>query len=171
MRSVNDVRFLSAAIFAVVALVAVAPGRATTSEATAAPLSQSQVIKRFAQATGRTLAVDRGASRPGHYTVLRLSSSVTNTATYGEFKLFLVAPGTLDADTRQLLLNVHTGELGSPAAGGIYWEQTRLLSGGTVWLGKKRYGQNLVLWHYGPIPKVDPTFKRLHKALTKVVAG
>lgn len=149
------------------ALVAVAPGRAVTN----APLTQAQVVKRFEQATGRKLTVDRASSRSGRYTVLRLSSSVTNTATYGEFKLFVVAPGAADAEAQQLLVNVHTGVLGSPAAAGIYWEQTRLLSGGSVWIGKKRYGPNLVLWHYGPVQKVDPTFKRLHKALSRVVAG
>ena len=103
--------------------------------------------------------------------MLRLTSSVTNTATYGDFRLYLLAPGTTADDADELLVNLHTGELGSPGPGGVYWEQTRMLSGGTVWLGKKRYGPNLVLWHYGSVQKVDPTFKRLHQALLRVVAG
>jgi hypothetical protein len=163
---VNEVRLLSATVLAMIALVVVGPGHA----ASGAPLTQAQVVTRFAKATGHRLEVDRASSRAGRYTVLRLSASVTNTATYGDFRLYLLPQGATDADTEQLLMNLHTGELGTPAAGGVYWEQTRLLGGGTVWLGKKRYGRNLVLWHYGPVHKVDATFRRLHLALLRVAS-
>lgn len=161
-----ETRLLSAAVFAALALVAVGPARTATS---AAP-TQAQVIKRFEKATGRRLAADAGSTRPGHYAALRLSKSVTNIALYGDFTVWLVAPGTLEDDVTQLLTNAHTGQLGTPGAAGIYWEQTSSLGGGTVWLAKKRYGPNLVLWHYGRTQKVDPAFTRLHKALLRVLA-
>ena len=162
-----EVRVFSAAVFAALALIAVGPGRSATSVSP----PQAQVIKRFELTTGRRLAADAGATRAGHYTALRLSKSVTNVALYGDFTLCLVAPGTLDDDVTQLLTNAHTGQLGTPGAAGIYWEQSSSLGGGTVWIAKKRYGPNLVLWHYGQTQKVDPGFKRLHKALLKVLAG
>jgi hypothetical protein len=162
-----EARLLSAAVFAALALIAVGPARTATSGAP----TQAQVIKRFEKSTGRKLAADAGSTRAGHYTALRLSKSVTNVALYGDFTLWLVAPGTLEDDVTQLLTNAHTGELGAPGAAGIYWEQTSSFGGGTAWLAKKRYGPNLVLWRYGTTRKVDPAFKRLHKALLKVVAG
>lgn len=160
-------RLVSAAFFAVLALVAARPAHTFGS---AAP-TRAQVIKRFEKATGRKLSVDNASTRAGHFTALRLTKSVTNVALYGDFTLWLVAPGALEDDVTQLLTNVHTGELGTPGASGIYWEQVSLLSGGTAWLARKRYGPNLVLWHYGPTQKVDPAFGRLHKVLLKVVAA
>ena len=162
-----ETRLLSAAMFAALALIAVGPARTSTT----APPTRAQVIKRFEQAAGRRLAVDPAATRAGHYTALRLPKSVTNVALYGDFTLWLVAPGTLESDVAQLLTNAHTGKLGTPGASGIYWEQASSLGGGKVWLAKKRYGQNLVLWHYGQTQKVDPAFKRLHQALLEVLAG
>ncbi|MFN8221933.1 MAG: hypothetical protein U0R50_01645 [Gaiellales bacterium] len=162
-----DVRLVSAALVAALALVAIAPGRTAQS---AVP-TQAQVSKRFEKATGRRLAADAASSRAGHYVALRLPRSVTTTALYGDFTLWLVQPGSLEADVTQLLTNVHTGELGSPGPGGIYWEQVTSLSGRTAWLAKKRYGPNLVLWHYGPVHRVDPPFSRLHKALVKVAGA
>lgn len=167
-----DARLLSAAIFTVFALVAMGPARAATTAPDTAALTPAQVIKRFETATGRKLAADARSARAGHYTALRLAKSVTNIALYGDFTIWVVAPGALEADSRQLLTNAHTGALGTPGAAGIYWEQGSSLGGQAYWLGKKRYGANLVLWHYGTAAKVDPAFKRLHKVLLgKVLAG
>ena len=44
------------------------------------------------------------------------------------------------------------------------------MGGDRYWLAKKRYG-NLVLWWCGTAKKVDPVFKRLHRALLEVTAG
>jgi hypothetical protein len=175
-----DVRFLSAAFLSVITLVAIGPARAATAAPranaltqvalTQVALTQAQVIKRFEAATGRKLAVDSRSGNAGHYSALRLAKSVSNSALYGDFTLWVVAPGTLEDDIARLLTNVHTGLLGAPGAAGIYWEQGTYLGGQTYWLGKKRYGANLVVWRYGAEPKVDPSFKRLHNVLlTKVL--
>ncbi len=171
-----DVRFLSAAFLSVITLVAIGPARAATTAPhanalTQVALTQAQVIKRFEAATGKRLVVDTRSGNAGHYSALRLAKSVSNAALYGDFTLWVVAPGTLEDDIARLLTNVHTGLLGAPGAAGIYWEQGTYLGGQTYWLGKKRYGANLVVWRYGAEPKVDPSFKRLHKILlAKVLA-
>lgn len=166
-----DARFFSAALLSAVALIAMAPARAATSAPSASALTQAQVIKRFETATGRKLAVDARSTRAGHYTALRLVKSVSTTALYGDFTVWVVAPGTLEDDVTQLLTNQHTGQLGVPGAAAIYWEQGSAFGGQVYWLGKKRYGVNLVLWRYGTQPKVDPSFKRLHKVLGTVLVG
>ena len=45
-----------------------------------------------------------------------------------------------------MLTDPHTGELGTPGAGNIYWEKGRTMSGTEVWLAKRQYGANVVLW-------------------------
>ena len=161
-----DARLVSAALFSVIAFVAMGPARAATTAPSATALTQAQVIKRFEKQTGRRLV-----PAPGRSGALALPKSATNLAYYGDFALWVVPPGNLENDVARLLTDVHTGELGTPGAAGIYWEKGTYLGGEPYWLGKKRYGANLVLWHYGTTPKVDPPFKRLHKVLGKVVAG
>ena len=157
-----DVRLLSAAMLSGIALIALGPARA----ATATPaLTQAQVVKRFETATGR-----RPAAWPGHPGALKLPKSATNLALYGDFVLWVVGPDARAETIEQLLTDVHTGELGTPGAAGIYWEQGSAIGGQQYWLGKKLYGANLVLWRYGATAKVDPSFKRLHKVLLKLVA-
>ena len=153
----------------VVAVAAV--GAAGAARVAAPSLTAAQVTKRFQAATGRKPAVDRRLTRPGHATALRLSSSVTNTALYGDFVLWVVGPASPEADVAALLADTHTGAAGTPAAAGIVWERGTSLSGTPYFLAKKRYGANLVLWRYGPVQKVDPGFSRLHKVLTRLVAG
>jgi hypothetical protein len=152
-------------VAACLALLALAPARA------AAPtLTQADVVARFKTATGSRLVVDRRASRPGHYTALELPPSVTNLALYGDFTIWVVGTATLEEDVAQLLADAHTGTVGEPGAAGIHWEKGTALGGTTRWLAKKRYGENLVLWRLGPTPKVDASFKRLHKVLLQKVA-
>jgi hypothetical protein len=157
-----DFRLISAAVLSSIALIALGPARAATPA-----LTQAQVVKRFETATGRKLA-----AWPGHSGALRLSKSTTNLALYGDFVLWVVSPGGREEAIEKLLTDVHTGELGTPGAAGIYWEQGSYLGGQPYWLGKKLYGTNLVLWRYGTAAKVDPSFKRLHKVLLgKVLAA
>ncbi len=56
------------------------------------------------------------------------------------------------------------GVLGVAGPSAISWESGSTMGGDHHWLAKKRYG-NLVLWWYGTAKKVDPAFKRLHRAL------
>lgn len=146
-----------------IALIALGPARAATATS---PLTQAQVVKRFETATGR-----KPVAWPGHSGALRLSKSGTNLALYGDFVLWVVGPDARTETIERLLTDAHTGELGTPGAAGIYWEQGSALGGQHYWLGKKLYGTNLVLWRYGATAKVDPSFKRLHKVLLKVVAA
>ena len=158
-----DVRLLSAAMLSGIALIALGPARA----ATATPaLTQAQVVKRFETATGR-----KPVAWPGHPGALRLPKSATNLAFYGDFVLWVVAPDAREANIQRLLSSGQTGELGTPGAAGIYWEQGSYLGGEPYWLGKKLYGANVVLWRYGTAAKVDRSFSRLHKVLLKVVAA
>jgi hypothetical protein len=161
-----EVRFLSAALLSAVALIAMGPARAATTAPSVSALTQAQVIKRFERQTGRRLV-----PAPGHSGALALPKSATNLAFYGDFLLWVVGPGNLENHVAQLLTDVHTGELGTPGAAGIYWEKGTYFGGQPYWLGKKRYGTNLVLWHYGATANVDPPFKRLHKVLGTVLAG
>lgn len=146
-------------------LLALQPARA------AAPvLGQADVVARFKAATGSRLVVDRRATRPGRYTALELPPSVTNLATYGDFTLWVVGTTSLEEDVSQLLADAHTGTVGEPGAAGIHWERNTALGGTTRWLAKKRYGANLVLWRITAAPKVDASFRRLHKVLSAKVA-
>jgi hypothetical protein len=170
-RAISSIwRLLSATALAaaLVASTSIVDGRA----AAPAPKTVAQVTKAFKAATGRTLAVDRGLTRPSRATALRLAPSVRNAALYGDFVVWVIAPGSDGAaEVTSLLSDTHTGALGTPGAAAIYWERGTSLSGAPYVLGKKRYGANLVLWRYGTAAKVDPSFSRLHKLLTALVAG
>lgn len=150
---------------ACLALFALQPARA------AAPvLTQGDVVSRFKAASGSVLVVDRRASRPGRYTALELPPSVRNLALYGDFTIWVVGTAAPEADVAELLSDAHTGTVGAPGAGGIHWEQNTALGGTARWLAKKRYGANLVLWRITATPKMDASFRRLHKVLsTRVV--
>jgi hypothetical protein len=150
------------------ALVALAVAVAPASGATA--LTASQVVARFKAATGSTLRADKPSSYPGHYTALSLSPSISNQGRYGRFTLYVVDAGGLPDDLEKLLVDGHTGVLGTPGPAKIYWESGRYLGGSTFWLAKKQYGANLVLWWYGDQRKVNAAFSRLHKPLLAKVA-
>ena len=75
----------------------------------------------------------------------------------------------VEADVTDLLADTRTGELATPSAGNIYWEQGATLQGQVYWQAKRRYGQNVVLTWIGAsaVKKTDASWKRLHTALTK----
>ena len=99
--------------------------------------------------------------------------TIANKATYGTFTVYVVTGGDVEAQVTGLLADAHTGALGTPAAGNIYWESGTTIYGDRFALAKRRYGANVVLWWIGskPVKKTDATFRRLHKALTKVTAS
>ena len=142
---------------------------AAVSASAGSTLSPSQVVSRFKAQTGTTLAVDKRSSYPGHYAALGVPQSISNIGRYGRFTIWVVTSGD-EEDVRQLLVDPHTGELGTPGPASIYWEHGTTIGGTPFWLGKKRYGSGIVLWWYGSERRVDATFKRLHRALTTVTA-
>ena len=156
------------ALLAVTALVACAAAGAGTS-ATATP-SPAQVVARFKTLTGAKLLVDPRSGYPGHYTALGLVQSIGNIGRWGRFTVFVTTSGSED-DVTSLLADSHTGQLGTPGPGSIYWEHGHDLEGSQYWLAKRRYGANLVLYWYGSQQKVDSRFTRLHRALTTIAAA
>ena len=142
---------------AVAALLAVSASAATVA------LTPGQVVARFRMATGGKLLVDPRANYPGHYTALGVAQSISNIGKFGRFTIYVVAPGD-EEDVTRLLADGRTGVLGVAGPSAIYWESGSTMGGDHYWLAKKRYG-NLVLWWYGTAKKVDPAFKRLHRAL------
>jgi hypothetical protein len=132
-------------------------------------LTPAQLVARFKARTGTTLAVDKRGSYPGHYTALGVSQSISNLGRYGRFTIWVVTSGAED-DVLQLLVDAHTGELGTPGPASIYWEHGTALTGGSYWLAKKRYGADVVLWWYGSERHVDTTFRRLHRPLSAILA-
>jgi len=151
---------------AIVVVLSVLAGAVNASAVST--LTPSQVVARFRAQTGTTLAVDRRSSYPGHYAALGVPQSISNVGRYGRFTIWVVTSGD-EEDVRQLLVDPHTGELGTPGAASIYWEHGTTIGGTPFWLGKKRYG-SIVLWWYGSERRVDATFKRLHRALTVIGA-
>ena len=155
-----------------VALATVTVLGATIAQASTS-LTPWQVTTRFKQATGERLVADRKSSYPGHYTALDLGTpSIADKARYGTFTVYVVAGGDVEADVTDLLADGHTGVLGAPGAGGIYWESGRTIYGDRFWLAKRRYGANVVLWWIGekPVRKTDVTWTRLHRALVRVTS-
>ena len=136
----------------------------------ASAVTASQLKARFKQATGAKLLVNKNSSYPGHYVAFDLGPpSIANKARYGTFTVYLVTGPDVDAEATDLLADAHTGTLGTPAPGNIYWEFGKTAYGDPYWLAKHRYGANVVLWWIGskPVKKTDATFKRLHTILTK----
>jgi hypothetical protein len=133
------------------------------AHAAAPPLTTWQVTTRFKQATGQKLVVNRRMSYAGHYTALDLGAqTIFRKARYGTFTVYVVAGGDVEADVTDLLADGHTGVLGEPAAGSIYWESGTTVYGDRFWLAKRRYGANVVLWWIGskPVKRTDATWAR-----------
>jgi hypothetical protein len=146
---------------------------ATAAAGAGAAVTVAEASKRFKAASGFALVKKAGASYPGHYVALDTGApSITKSARFGTFTLFVVTGPDVAGEVRDLLADTHTGALGRPDARGIHWEPGRTLSGTRYWLAKKRYGANLVLWWYGPaVRKTDAAFARLHGVLRKSVVG
>jgi hypothetical protein len=159
-------RRTSLLVAAAVALTSVAVAGASSGSITAAKLKSG-----FRTGTGQTLVVNRQKSYPGHYTAFDLGApSMFRQARYGIFTIYLVSGAEAAADVTDLLSDAHTGALGAPASGGIYWESGTTPRGDRYWLAKKRYGSNVVL-HWTstkPVKKTDGTFATLNRALLRI---
>ena len=157
----------------VIVVLAAAVAAALTAGASGAPstVTVAQLKSGFKKATGQTLVVDRVSSTAGHYTAFNLGvQTMTKQARYGTFTIYLVSGGDVAADVKRLLTDPHTGELVAPATGGIYWEKDSTMSGTDIWMAKRPYGANVVIWWTttSPVRKTDRTWTTLHKALTSV---
>jgi len=157
----------------IVALVAALAATLTTAGASGAgsTVTVAQLKSGFKKATGQTLVADRVRSSPGHYTAFNLGvQTMTKRARYGTFTIYLVSGGDVASDVRSLLADPHTGQVGSPATGGIYWDKGVTMTGSETWTAKRPYGANLVIsWSTtSSAKKTDRTWKTLHKALTAV---
>ena len=142
---------------------AVAGVVATSASAASVALSPAQVVARFRTASGGKLLVDPRTNYPGHYTALGVAQSISNIGKLGRFTIYVVAPGD-EEDVALLLADGPTGVLGVAGPSAISWESGSTMGGDHYWLATKHYS-NLVLWWYGTAKKVDPAFKRLHRAL------
>lgn len=161
-------RFAGAIAFVLVLCATLATAQASSS----ATITASQLAVRFKQSTGDKLVRNKNTSYPGHYKAYDVGTpNIANKGKYGVFTVYLVAGGDVEADVTDLLADAHTGVLGKPGPGNIYWEEGKTLYGDKYWLAKRRYGENVVLWWIGsnPAKKTDKTFKRLHGTLTKAV--
>ncbi len=143
---------------------------AVAQASTAPAVTTTQLTARFKQATGDKLLFNKNASYAGHYRAYDVGvQTIAKKGKYGTFTVYLVTGADLETDVTDLLADGHTGVLGEPGPGNIYWEEGSTVYGDKFWQAKKRYGQNVVLWWIGsqPVKKTDRTFKRLHAALTK----
>ena len=161
---------------ALVVALATALAAALSAGASGAPstVTVAQLKSGFKKATGQTLVVDRVGSTAGHYTAFNLGvQTTTKKARYGTFTIYLVSGSDVAADVNRLLTNPHTGDLGTPATGGIYWEKDVTMTGTEIWMAKRPYGANVVVWWTttSPVRKTDRTWTVLHKALTSVTKG
>ena len=153
--------------------VAAALAASLAAGASGAPstVTVAQLKSGFKKATGQALVVDRERSNPGHYTAFNLGvQTMTKRARYGTFTIYLVSGSDVTGDVQGLLTNPHTGQLDPPAAGGIYWEKDSTMTGTDIWMAKRPYGANVVIWWTttSPVRKTDRTWTVLHKALTSV---
>ena len=152
-----------------VAMLGLAAAMTTTSVA-APGTTAKQLTTRFKATTGQKLVANKQLSYAGHY---RAYDGGVQTAAlkarYGTFTVYLVTGASVDTEVTDLLADAHTGALGTPAAGNVYWEQGVSIFGTMYWKAKRRYGQNVVLaWtNASGQKKTDATWKRLHTALTK----
>ncbi len=156
------------------ALALTASALAAAAHAAGSAATTSQVVSRFKQLTGDKLLVNKRASFPGHYVALDLGApSISTRARYGTFTVFVVTGADAEKEVTALLADVHTGQLGTPGAGSIYWEPGSTLRGEPYWLAKRRYGANVVLSWIGATgaKKTDASFRRLHKPLTAITSG
>ena len=159
-----------AAAFLVLLAVSATSALASSSAST---VTAAQLKVTFKKATGDKLVVNRKISYPGHYVAFDVgAASIAKKAKYGTFTVYLVTGADVEAEVTDLLADGHTGMLGTPSAGKIYWESGKTLYGDSYWMAKRRYGTNVVLWWIGskPVKKTDRTFKRLHTTLTKATS-
>jgi hypothetical protein len=161
----SGMRRTTLAVVAVLALTALVATSAAAPTTTAA-----QLTTRFKASTGEKLVRNKLMSSGGHYVAYDLGiPNVAKRARWGTFTVFVVTAADAEADVTRLLADTRTGELGTPAAGNIYWEQGATIHGQVYWQAKRRYGTNVVLKWIGntSAKKTDATWKRLHTALTK----
>jgi hypothetical protein len=152
-------------VCAMIALAALLTSQSVASSSTTA----TQLTTRFKAATGQKLVANKQRSYPGHYRAYDAGAQSTAVkARFGTFVVFLITATDLESEVTDLLADSHTGQLGTPSAGKIYWEQGVSVYGDAYWQAKRRYGQNVVLTWIGPsgARKTDATWKRLHAALT-----
>lgn len=143
---------------------------AAAAQPSASGVTTLQLQTRFKQITGDKLVVDTRGGYPGHYKAFNVGvQTIARKAKYGTFTIYLVTGANVDAEVTELLNDSHTGTLGTPGPGNIYWEQGSTVFGDIYWQAKRRYGANVVLWWIGssPVKKTDASWKRLHTALTK----
>jgi hypothetical protein len=160
-----------AAVVGLVLVLAVGAGPATAEQSSA--VTPAQLVQRFRQATGDRLVLDKVISEAGHYQAYDYGHpSIAKKAKYGTFIVYVVTGADVEAEVRSLLIDAHTGQLGTPGPGRIYWESGTTIHGDRYWMAKRRYGENVVLeWMTeSRVRKTDRTFKALHKALTKATA-
>jgi hypothetical protein len=161
-------RFLPAAAAALVLVLS-----ATAAAAPQASVTGTQVIKRFRKATTYLLRTNEDLSYEGVQAIgYGLNMPMTLRAKYGRFVIYVISGGDVESTVGELLVDVHTGELGTPDARGIYWERDATIGGEVYWTAKKRFGDNVVLWWYtlGETQGTDAAYSRLSKILrTKVV--
>jgi hypothetical protein len=156
----------------VVSLVAIlALAALLTSGSVAAPTTTAtQLTTRFKAATGEKLVASKQMSYAGHYRAYDLGiATAAKKARWGTFTVFLVTGSDVEGEVKGLLADTHTGMVGKPAAGNIYWEAGVSIYGDKYWQAKRRYGPNVVIKWTGSSAqkKTDATWKRLHAALTK----
>lgn len=159
MRSMRRLVFFPA-MLALVVLATVSTAASTTTA--------TQLTKRFKATTGEKLVVNKQMSYTGHYKAYDLGAqSIARKARWGTFTVLLVT-ADVEAQVKDLLADSHTGALGTPSAGKIYWESGTTIYGDKFWQAKRRYGQNVVLWWTSSngAKKTDATWKRLHTALS-----
>jgi len=160
----------SALVIAVAAALVASLGAAGASGA-GATVTVSQLKSGFKKSTGQALVTDRILSSPGHYTAFNLGvQTATKRNRYGTFTIYLVSGGDVASDVQSLLKDPHTGQVGVPATGGIYWSKGVTMTGTETWTAKRPYGANLVIsWSTSSSArKTDRTWKTLHQALTAI---
>ena len=141
------------------------------AQAPAPAIAGAQLTTGFKKATGDKLVVNRKSTYPGHYKAYDLGvPSIARKARYGTFTVYLVTGPDVEVEVTDLLADGHTGVLGERSPGNIYWESGTTVYGDVLWMAKRRYGGNVVVWWIGskPVKKTDASWKRLHTALTKV---
>lgn len=155
---------------AVALTLALSVATTVASASSASGITAAQLTTRFKQSTGDKLVVNKKFSYAGHYKAFDVGvATIAKKGKYGTFTIYLVTGADLETEITDLLADGHTGVLGTPGAGNIYWEHGTSIYGDEYWLAKRRYGENVVLWWTGskPVKKTDKTFKRLHTALTR----
>jgi hypothetical protein len=106
-------------LFAMFALAALM----TTSSAAAPTTTATQLTTRFKAATGQKLVVSKQRSYAGHYKAYDGGAQTAALkARYGTFVVYLVTAADVETEVTGLLADTHTGQLGAPSAGKIYWE-------------------------------------------------